>query len=32
MLELPKFVPGLATLNCTSIDMGSYVNYNWRDV
>lgn len=22
MLELPKFVPGLATLNCTSIDMG----------
>lgn len=22
MLELPEFVPGLATLNCTSIDIG----------
>lgn len=22
MLELPEFVPGLATLNCTSIDSG----------
>ena len=25
MLELPEFVPGLATLNCTSIDMGRNV-------
>ena len=25
MLELPEFVPGLATLNCTSIDMGRSV-------
>ncbi len=29
MLELPKFVPGLATLNCTSIDMGRTI---WHPV
>ncbi|CCJ43283.1 conserved protein [Escherichia coli chi7122] len=29
MLELPEFVPGLATLNCTSIDMGRSI---WHPV
>ena len=29
MLELPRFVPGLATLNCTSIDMGRTI---WHPV
>lgn len=31
MLELPRFVPGLATLNCTSIDMGDDMASGWAN-
>lgn len=31
MLELPKFVPGLATLNCTSIDGEDDMASGWAN-